>query len=85
MNDQDTKKLIGAMKDVFATKEDMTTFATKDDLKKFATKEDVAKLATKKDLSAVRKDIKEIRSEISKRCALIMQILKEKLITRARN
>lgn len=37
MTDADIKKLIGVMKPVFATKEDLSVFATKDDLGDFPT------------------------------------------------
>ena len=39
-----------AMRNEFATKDDLKRFATKDDLKRFATKDDLKRFATKDDL-----------------------------------
>jgi len=49
MNEEERKQLIGEMKEVFATKEDLKAFAKKEDLEVFATKEDLAVFATIKD------------------------------------
>lgn len=38
------------LKEVFATKGDLTVFASKDDLQRFATKNDLQRFATKEDL-----------------------------------
>lgn len=62
-----TPEDIQALKEVFATKDDLTRFATKEDLAKFATKDDLTNFATKDDLTALasQKDLQSFRAEMT--------------------